>query len=69
MRDELYAFRCKECDFIYLEPYNISDRFSKYPSCPDCGCKDVEIYEGELSEDLQEFASQYADELENEEDE
>jgi len=62
MVDELYAFKCKECGWIYLEPYNPSDRFAKYPRCPDCGSKNVDIYDDELPEELEKAAEEYAEE-------
>lgn len=56
---DLYAFKCKECDWIYLEPYDTGDRFATYPNCPNCGNDDVEMYDGELSEELQKATEEY----------
>lgn len=62
MTNELYAFKCNDCDFIYLEPYDPSDRFAKFPDCPDCGNRDIEMYDDELPDDLQKIASRYVEE-------
>lgn len=59
MKEELYAFKCKECGQIYLEPYDPTDRFAKYPNCSDCGSRQIEVFDGELTEDLQRLIDEY----------
>ncbi len=61
-KPELYIFQCNECSFIYAEPYDTTDRFAEFPECPDCGCSDVEIYNGEVPEDLQKAIEIYCGE-------
>lgn len=56
---ELYSFKCNDCGFIYLEPYNPKDRFSEYPCCSDCESDNVDIYDGELEESLQKYICEY----------
>lgn len=65
MESDLYAFRCKECGFIYLEPFDTNDRFTTFPNCNDCGSGSVEMYHGELSEELLLETERYADSLED----
>ena len=56
---ELYVFSCKECGFIYLEPFDCGYVF---PQCPDCDSNNVEVYDGELTEDMQKEIDDYVKE-------
>lgn len=41
---DLDPFRCKSCNYVFVEPKIFMDRGSKVQICPFCGSRDIEKF-------------------------
>lgn len=55
---EMYVFRCRDCEFLYAEPFNPMSS-SMYPPCDNCGSNNIEVFDGDLPDAIEKSIEKY----------